>query len=435
LGAAFGLGNLWRFPYVVLENGGGAFVFLFFIMLFVIGLPLMVAELTVGKTARNSSLRAFRSVKDSTLARILGPLPPLVTVLVLSYYAVVSGWVLYFFFSFMTKSMINHQADWAVTLDYLHDTGTLQVGLAFAHLLLVTVIVGRGVEMGIERAVGLFMPILIGLVIFLSVRSMAVNQAATALKVFLYPDFSRLQLSSFSRVVGQVLFTLSLGFGTMVTFGSYLRERAFIPLVAFRVVVLDAVLSLFAGVLIFPLIGAASIGRNGPELLFKTVPVWLGSFSGGRIFGVLFFLCLYLAALGSSIALEETVVANLQEFRPMSRAQAAFISGGFCFVLSLIPALSSNWFQSVSIHGQSLFEIVDSVLIEFGLPAIALMFCLLVGSQLKLSRFGQELLESDDVQSRRLFIHWRWLIRWVVPFVLSAALLSRAVDILFINRL
>jgi NSS family neurotransmitter:Na+ symporter len=212
-----------------------------------------------------------------------------------------------------------------------------------------------------------------------------------------------------------------------------LRERAFIPLVAFRVVLLDAVLSLFAGILIFPLVGPTSLGRNGPELLFKTVPVWLGSFSGGRIFGVLFFLCLYLAALGSSIALGETVVANLQEVRKMSRFQAAILSGIFCFTISLIPALSSNWFQSISVHGRSLFEVVDSVLIEFGLPAIALMFCLLVGSQLKLSIFGKELLESDDVQSQRLFFHWRWIIRWLVPFILSAALISRAVDILFIN--
>lgn len=430
MGSSFGLGNLWRFPYVVYENGGGAFVFLFFITLFVIGLPLIMAELAVGKMARTSSLMAFTKIDSNWFLRVLGPLPPLITVFVLSYYSVVSGWVLYFLGNFFIKSFFVNPMDWTQAYEVLQGSGHLQVGLTFLHLLVVTLIVGRGVEMGIERAVGLFMPVLIVLVFVLCGRSLSLDQAYNSLKLFLYPDFSKLHFSSFARVIGQVLFTLSLGFGIMITFGSYLKERVFIPMAAFRVVTLDALVSLCAGIMIFPIIGLTSLTYKGPDLLFETVPVWLGSFSGGSVFGIAFFLCLYLAALGSSIGLLETVVANIKEYKNLSRWRSALIAGGACLFFSILPALSSTQFRLISVQGRSLFETLDTLLIDVGLPVVALLLCLGIGPKLTLANFGSEMMETDSAPNRRVFFHWVWLIRWFIPAVLTVVLLLQAFDFL-----
>jgi NSS family neurotransmitter:Na+ symporter len=425
LGSAFGLGNLWRFPYVAYENGGGAFVFLFFVILFLFGLPLMVAELSLGKITRSSSIQAFRVLEKSWIAHALGMLSPLLSLLVLSYYSVVSGWVLYFLGTFLSKAVFGSAIDASHTLQYLHHSGVLQIVLAFAHLALVTWIVGHGVELGMERAVGYFMPVFILLVIGLCAHALSIDQSAQLLKMFLYPDFSKLHLASFSRALGQALFTLGLGFGTMITFGSYLSEKVFLPFAAFRVVALDAILSLFAGILIFPLIGMMPLAPNGPELMFQTVPIWLTTLPAGLLFGCVFFLCLYLAALGASIGLLETVASNLQdlrELRPLSRLNVSLLAGGACFVISVLPAASSTWLAGVNTNGRSLLEILDTVLIDIGLPIAALLVCWVVSRRLDGQLLKRELLLNETEPGIRLMAHWLWVVRWLVPAAVVLAL-------------
>lgn len=430
LGSAFGLGNLWRFPYVVYENGGGAFVFLFFLILFLVGLPLIVAELSVGKTTRSSSVLAFRKLVVPKRFSRLGILSPILCLFVLSYYAVVSGWVLYFFMSFLTATIFSSPMEATKTLGLLQDSGGLQILLALLHIGVSGIIVARGVQLGIERSVGMLMPLLIALVFVLCAKSLSLDHSMESIKFFLYPDFGRLHLSSVGRALGQALFTLGLGFGAMVTFGSYLNERVYVPFAAFRVVTLDALLSLFAGILIFPLIQWTPLTPHGPDLLFRTVPVWLGSLAGGTGYGAAFFLCLYLAALGASIALMEALVANVQETFGQQRGRASLWVALICFLLSLVPALSSTEFGGVSFRGRGLFEILDAFLINLFLPVAAFLFCIVVGRQLKTTDFVKDLLVSQVPQSQRLFRNWVWMIRWGIPSFIAVAMFLQIFEFL-----
>ena len=430
LGAALGLGNLWRFPYVVYENGGGAFVVLYFAILFLVGLPMIVAELSVGKTTRSSSVMAFQKMAASHRLSMVGVLSPVLCLFVLSSYAVVSGWVLYFFLSFLTANILASPIEATKTLGLLQDSAGLQIALSFLHICGVTVIVARGVQLGIERSVGMLMPILVALVFVLCAKSLSLDHVMDSLKFFLYPDFSRLRLSSVGRALGQALFTLGIGFGSMVTFGSYLNQRVYVPFAAFRVVTLDGLLSLFAGILIFPLIQWTRLTPHGPDLLFRTVPVWLGSIVGGKTYGAGFFLCLYLAALGASIALLEALVANVQEIWGKTRVSASLLVGAVCFILTLVPALSSTEFEWVRFRGRGLFEILDFMLMDLFLPLVAFLFCVVLGRRLEGPEIKQDLLVTAVPQSRRLYGNWVVMIRWVIPSFIALAVLLQAYEFL-----
>ncbi len=422
LGCAFGIGNLWRFPYVVYENGGGAFVFLFFLSLFIIGLPLIVAELAIGKMTGHSSVLAFERLTNSKPAKILGVLSTALTVFVLSYYAVISGWVLYFFLKFASAIAAFQPLVATETLQLLQESSDLQIFLTFAHICIVVYIVARGVQLGTERFIGLFMPLLIALVFLLCAKGLSLEHASESLHSFLYPDFSKLNVSSFGKALGQALFTLGVGFGSMVTFGSYLNDRVFIPFAAFRVVALDALLSLFAGILIFPLIHWTPLTPHGPDLLFQTVPVWLGSLAFGKVFGAAFFLCLYLAAVGASLALFEAVVANLQEILKISRKKSAVFAGLTCLIFSLLSSLSNTTFKWVSYQGRGLFEIVDSVLIDVLLPIVALILCLIIGKHLNRPEIVKLVMSEPSAEGERVLRQWVWLIRWFIPGMVVVAL-------------
>ena len=307
-----------------------------------IGLPLIVGELLIGKLSRQSLVPAarqtqgdrpggaFRPPSGEPLDRWLSKavthasrLSLFLCLVVLSYYAVVSGWVLYFFMKYLMAwpGLIAMESSEALNL--LKSKGWLQVLLASVHLLVVIVVVARDVEEGIERWVGYMMPLFVVLLLALIAKSLTLETNTVALRFLLYPDFSKLTLSSLGHAVGHVFFALSLGFGTMVTFGSYLRKESSIPIAGFRVATLDSFISIFACLLIFPLVFSISEQVDGPEMLFKTVPTFFAQIPGGDWLGLAFFLCLYLASLGASIGLLETVVANLNDCYRIPRPKAA----------------------------------------------------------------------------------------------------------------
>jgi NSS family neurotransmitter:Na+ symporter len=373
IGSAFGLGNLWRFPYVVAENGGGAFVLLYLFLVFLIGLPFLIGELSLGKISRKSLKPALlrllgerfqaRSLRESgwnpspfvawTL-RNVGNLSLAITMVVLAYYAVISGWVLHFLMQLFISAFDHDRFQPEGALKILLNNGWLQLLLTSVHLLTVAVIVAKDLEFGLEKWVGYFMPLFVLLVIALAFKSLQLDSAYEALRFLFYPDFSKLTLNSMGHAIGHVFFTLSIGFGTMVTFGSYLREKAYLPMAGFRVCFLDSLISLWAVVMIFPLALYSSTSSAGPELLFQTVPRLVKELPGGHWFGVGFFVCLYLASLGASIGLFEAVVASWRETRRMPRARATASVASICFAAAVIPALSSSVLSGVRIANMGL---------------------------------------------------------------------------------
>lgn len=448
IGSAFGLGNLWRFPYIVTQNGGGAFVLLYLALVFLLGLPIMIAELSLGKVSKGSLAPALsklagdrymvRDMREKSIEvppwvrlvmRHLGTLSMLITIVVLAYYAVISGWVLHFFMQLVVSLFDpgRFKPDGALTV--LLNNGWLQLMLTSVHLLIVSVIVANDLEFGLEKWVGHVMPMFGVLLIVLAFHSLRLETSTDALRFLFYPDFSKLTLASLGQAVGHVFFTLSVGFGTMVTFGSYLREKVYIPMAAFRVCMMDSAISLWAGAMIFPLVMIGGSDVGGPALLFQTVPGLLARLPGGLWFGVGFFLCLYLASLGASIGLFETVVANWREVRRVPRQRGAFSIAVLCFILAVGPALATNVLSGVKIGHRNLLEFFDGALINWCLPIVALLVSQVVVWCLKKDLVESEFVVPDQPGSEKIFKHWIFVLRFVATPVIVIGLILQVISL------
>lgn len=429
VGSALGLGNLWRFPFVTVENGGGAFVLLYIAFVLLIGLPILIGELMLGKITRRGSVAAFRVLNsDDELGEGskrtfgAGSLAALSCLLVVSYYAVVSGWVLHFLTQFAFGGILSSGENVDASLRLLKDSGFLQMALASVHILISLVIVVKGVQEGIEKWVGNIMPIFVVLLGVLVVKSLATGQAVEALRFQFYPDFTKLTWYSPLQALGHVFFSLSVGMGTMVAFGSYLKPETHIPSAGFRVTTLDTIISLFAGLLIFPTILGMSLGGSGPELLFRALPRLLQGIDSGWFFGVAFFICLYLGALGASIGLLEALVANVTEVLKVSREKAGWIVGIVTMACAAVPSFSSSALRTVTFRGHSLFSLWDSVVVNVLLPIGVLAFCLALSRKLKAKPAIKEFVNDDSLVTQTLYSHWRLVVRWIAPLVISVCL-------------
>ena len=448
IGSAFGLGNLWRFPYVVAENGGGAFVLLYLFLVFLIGMPFLIAELTLGKISRNSlspalsklvgeryQVREIRERREELPGWLkwavchLGTLAQGITLVVLAYYAVISGWVLHFLMQLLVSLFDPGRFDPNNTLQVLLQNGWLQVLLTSVHLVTVAVIVAKDLELGLEKWVGYCMPLFVVLLLVLAAQSLRLETANEALRFLFYPNFSKLSLASLGEALGHVFFTLSVGFGCMVTFGSYLREKAYLPVVGFRVSMLDSAISIWAGVMIFPLVMYGGSIFSGPELLFQTVPRLVKELPNGTWFGVGFFLCLYLASLGASIGLFETVVANWREVRRVPRSRGALWAAIFCFVIAVVPALSSSVLSSVRIGSRGLLGFLDAALINWLLPISALLITQVVAWLLRKELIVAEFVDPDRPGSEKLFRHWIFILKYVAGPITVLALVLQVISL------
>lgn len=418
---------------MVAENGGGAFVLLYTFLALFLGLPLLIAELMLGKLTRRSVIMAVNKAlsdpmistkpKERSPMRWVGRIAVVSTILVLSYYAVISGWVLHFLMQFIFGGLHAKGFNPERALSILHENGPLQIALASAHLLISIVVVVKGVQNGIERAVGALMPVFVILLVSLVVQSLSLPSAGEAMRFLFYPDFSKLTFSSLLYAIGHICFTLSVGFGTMVTFGSYLSDEEHLPSAGLRVTALDTFISLFAGLLIFPIISGTATLVTGPDVLFQALPRLFLNLENGFIFGVAFFLCLYLAALGASIGLLEGIVSNWMDRGRLSRTQATWAVGAIAFCLAVFPALSTSALQNIAYQGRGLLEILDAIVINGVLPLTALGIAFIVSKYLRSDIKRQEFVSDESMATDRLFSHWSFVIRWVAPILIIGALL------------
>ena len=423
VGSACGLGNLWRFPYVVGENGGGAFILLYVFMALAIGAPMLIAELMLGKNTRRSVIVATAQMgqRSKPMFKWVGRLAVVMSLVVLSYYAVISGWVLHFMTQFFVGLFVDTEGAASKTnLAALMSNGWLQLMLASAHLLITIVVVVKGVQEGLEKWISYMMPLFAVLVAVLLVKSFSLPSTPEVLRFLFYPDFSKLTLSSLNHALGHVFFTLSVGFGTMVTFGSYLREEDHVPTAGFRVALVDTLISLLAVVMIFPVaFQASNVPLTDPALMFEVLPRYLLGIPGGALFGLIFFVCLYMAALNASIGLLEVVVSNLVDRnKTMERGRATWYSGVVALVLTVLPALSSSVLDNVRIGGRSLIESLDSLLINWLLPLVALgiLWAFYKGTSEKEKETS--FVDKQKFVSYSMYPHWIFILKWAAPAVI-----------------
>jgi len=383
-GSAVGLGNIWKFPYIAGENGGGAFVLVYLLCIAVIGIPIMMAEVLVGRRGRQSPINTMRTLAAEAGAskywRLLGWAGVLAGFLILSYYSVIAGWAMSYVFRTGSGLFTGLTADGVQSIfnNLISDPERL---LAWHTLFMVMtmIIVARGVRSGLEKAVKLLMPILF--VILFVLVGYALNSGAfdEGVKFLFQPDFGAITANGVLIAMGHAFFTLSLGMGAIMVYGSYLPGDASIAKTSIAVSLMDTTVALLAGLAIFPIVFANGLEPGaGPGLIFQTLPIAFGHMQYGAFFGMLFFILLVFAAWSSSISLIEPAVAWLVENKGMTRVYASIVAGFATWAMGLLTVLSFNLWSDVKLlsmievfEDYTLFDLLDYLTANIMLPPAA----------------------------------------------------------------
>ncbi len=421
-GSAVGLGNIWKFPYIAGENGGGAFVLVYLLCVFLIGLPIMMSEVLIGRRGRRNPITTMKIVGEEEAGQkwwqIVGISGVLAGFLILSFYSVVAGWALAYIFKSVTGTFTGIDAA-GVGKVFGDMTANWKVMLGWHTLFMVMTImvVARGVQRGLEQAVRVLMPALFGLLLILFVYSYNQGNFQAGVDFLFRADFDRLTGESVLIALGHAFFTLSLGMGAVMAYGAYLPAGSSILSTSVAVVFADTIIALMAGLVIFPIVFANGLEAGlGPGLIFQTLPLAFGQMTGGVIFGTLFFVLLSFAAWTSSIGLIEPAVAWLTERFHFGRPQAAWLVGGITWILGIGCVLSFNLLSDFKVWRPgadpgTIFDALDHLASNLMLPLGGLLISVFAGWVMCRNSTSEEL----DMGTGALYQIWRFLARFVAP--------------------
>ncbi|MBM4310308.1 MAG: sodium-dependent transporter [Deltaproteobacteria bacterium] len=420
-GSAIGLGNLWRFPYKCGEYGGGAFLAAYLVSVAILGLPVLIAEIIIGRSAQKNPVGAFRELRASRFWPLVGWLGILAGFIILSYYSVVGGWILHYIASTVLSGF---QAGLAAgQFHELMSSPARQIGCHGLFMLLTIFIVRGGISSGIERWNKLLMPALFLILIGLTIRSLISPGAGHALRFLLQPDFSQLTRTGILEALGSAFFSLSLGMGAMLTYGSYLDKNTNISSAALEISALDTCFSVMAGLMIFPIVFSCGLDPGaGPGLLFVTLPEVFAQMPGGRMCGFFFFVLVAFAAITSAISLLEVVVSFFIDELCWTRRRADYTLGAVIFVCGIPSALSFNlWSGLTLMGGKNIFDLLDGFASNILLPLGGLGIAIFAGWVLT---HGEKEAEIKRVENAFHFYDiWHILIKYITPVALVIVLL------------
>ncbi|MGC9457016.1 MAG: sodium-dependent transporter [Halothiobacillaceae bacterium] len=394
-GAAVGLGNIWKFPYITGENGGGAFVLVYLLCLAVVATPVMIAEIMIGRRSRLNPIQGVaRLAKESQAPRAwhgLGWIGVAAGFIILSYYAVVMGWSLSYIFRAGSGEFAGLDADGARSLfgDLVSDPERLLLWHTLA-MVMTTIIVARGVRGGLELATRWLMPMLLLLLIVLMGYNIGTSGFMQAVEFMFSPDFSSLTAQSVVVAMGHAFFTLSIGMGTIMVYGSYMPAGTSIPRVTLAIVAADSIIALLAGLVIFPVVYTHGLDvSEGVGLVFMTLPIAFGQMPWGELFALLFFILLSIAAWTSSISMIEPAVSYLTDRFSFSRTAAATWVGLGAWTLGLLSVFSFNLLENWTLFGKTFFGVADFLASNLLLPLGGMLIALFAGWAMK-RRFAAE---------------------------------------------
>lgn len=385
VGSAVGLGNIWKFPYITGVNGGGAFVLIYLFCIAMVGIPIFIAELYIGQKSQKNVVESFEVTdRKGTPWRATGWMGLLSAFLILSFYSVVGGWILDFVVKAASGAFSSEGEDSVRgLLGGLFSDPVRQVVWHFVFMALTIGTVLAGVKNGIERASKILMPILFGLLAVLFLRSLFLPGFGEAVEFLFMPHTEQLTGSGVLEAVGHSFFTLSLGMGAMITYGSYLGTTESLPKIAVTVALLDTLVALAAGVVIFSIVFSFGLEPGaGPGLMFQTLPVLFGKMNGGYFVGLAFFVLVGFAAFTSAISLLEVVVAYWEDTHKVSRLKTALVSGTLIFLLGILSALSTNVLGDFTIFGLTFFDLFDKLTSNYLLPIGGMLISLFFGWRL-----------------------------------------------------
>ena len=427
-GSAIGLGNLWRFPYMVGVYGGAAFIFVYIILVFLLCLPILFSEVIVGRRSHTNAFIAFERLAPGSAWKWTGILMVATPILVVSYYSVIGGWSLEYLFKACTFSFTQGATrDELGTIfnSFITSTWTPIIWHTVFLLLTAAVILG-GVNKGIEKFGKVMMPLLFLTVIAIAVRSVTLPGAGEGLVYLFKPDFSKITPEVCAAALGQGFFSLSVGFGIMLTYGSYTRKEANIALNSTWTAVADLMFALIASCAIMPAVFAFGLNpQEGPGLVFETLPFLFANMPLGGFVAILFFLALLVAALTSSVSLFEVGVAWLVEEKHLSRKTSTWIVFAVTWAIGVLCSLSFGRLSGISIFGNSIFNFLDKLSANWLMPLGALLIVIFTGWKMKKSDVIDEFTNSGTLRGNaRLSGFIYFLIRWLAPVAILIIFLS-----------
>lgn len=427
-GSAVGLGNVWKFPYITGENGGGAFVLVYLLCIAAIGLPIMMAEVMIGRRGGHSPVESIRLIAEQNRLkpawRWVGAMGVLAGFLILSFYSMIGGWAMSYVGSSASGLFEGQSADavGAIFSGLLADPVTLLMWHTL-FMALVMLVVAKGVRSGLERAITILMPGLFVLLLIAVGYAMTSGSFGKAVTFLFEPDFSKLTTTGVLIALGHAFFTLSLGMAVMMAYGSYLPKNISIAKTSVAISLTDTVVALLAGLAIFPIVFANGLEPGaGPGLIFQTLPLAFGQMPMGSLFGTLFFVLLVVAAWTSGISLLEPIVEWLEEKDGMSRMGSTMLAGFVCWALGIASILSMNLWSDFTplgsigmFEGKTIFDLLDFFTANIMLPLGGLLVAVFAGWVL-----SRDVVKSELDLSPTMFRLWYAIVRYITPVAVAA---------------
>ena len=424
-GSSVGLGNIWRFPYVAGDNGGGAFLVIYILCVLLLGLPIMVAEFSVGRASHRNAVGAYRALDPKW--SFLGYNGVVAAFLILGFYAVVSGWTLEYVWQTVNGSLYSTPGvDFTADFDNFSSNALRPIFWTAVFIGLTQFVIASGVEKGIERASKIMMPLLSFILVVRCIRSVTLPNAEAGLVYLFKPDFSMLTSSVVLSAVGQAFFSLSLGMGCLITYSSYFGKNTNMLATAWQVTIINTFVAVLAGIMIFPAVFSFGIAPSaGAQLVFITLPNVFEQLPFSSLWSLIFYILLAMAALTSTISLHEVVTAYIHEEFHMTRKKAAWLVSVGVFILGVLSSLSFGLLKEFTIGGLIFFDALDYLTAKIMLPLGGMLTCIFVGIRVDKKILKAELTNEGTIKFR-LFSIYVFFMKYVSPI---------AIGIVFLNEL
>lgn len=431
-GSAVGLGNIWRFPYLAAEHGGGIFLLVYIILAVTFGFAIMVAEIAIGRKTRLSAVGAYKALCRKF--SFVGWLTALVPIIILPYYCVIGGWIMKYLYEFCSGGAVQTAMDFVLngepTSFFAIFTAqiTEPIGWFLLYMGLTAVVVFLGVEKGIEKVSKIMMPALIALTVFIAGYIMVMDGAMNGVKYYLYPDFAKFSFKTVLAAMGQLFYSMSLAMGIMITYGSYMKKNVNIESSVRQIEIFDTAIAFLAGLMIIPAVFACGQEANlkaGPSLMFIVLPKVFCEMNGGVIIGATFFILVFFAALTSSISLMETVVSIVRDKIKCGRKAACLIVIGICIVLGLPSSLGNGPWAGIKLLGKDFLSFFDFISNSILMPIVAFLTCIMVGFFIKPKTVIEEVELNGRFKSKKLF---EVVIKYIAPICIILILVTSVLE-------
>lgn len=424
-GSAIGLGAIWKFPYIAGMSGGGAFFFIFLLFTIFVGMPILLAEFIIGRGSQKDAIRAYSTFAPNSGWHFIGILGMVTCFILLSFYSVVGGWILLFIGKTLTGNLSGLPEEAYGTL--FNDAIANPAYAVCAQLLFMIItiyVVARGVQKGIERASKVMMPALFIAFLILIIRSLTLNNIGEGLSFFLYPDFSELTSKTVLFALGQSFFSISVGVSVMVTYSSYLSKQEDLPKSAFTIVMMNILISLLAGLAIFPAVFAFGFEpTEGPGLLFVVLPAVFDKMPFGAAFLLIFLLLFLFATLTSAFSMLEIIVAALTKGNTDKRKKITWIAGILIFIVGIPAALSFGLLGDFTLFGKSMFDLSDYLVSNILMPFGALLIAIFVGFRMPQKLLLHEITTGSSY-GKKIFAVWFLIIKYIAPIAIIIVFLD-----------